>query len=232
MLQVLRVSNLRYRYSDGQPALQNISFSLHERESVAVFGANGSGKTTFLLHLNGLLRGQGEIEVCGKLLRDQTLGWVREKVGLIFQDSDDQLFLPTVIEDVAFGLLQRGESSDEARTHAEAMLDRLGIRRLAERAPYHLSAGEKKRVALAGVLVLQPEVLVLDEPTTYLDPPGQRDLILLLNELPQAKIIATHDVGFAECVASRAVFFEEGCVRDSGSVEEISCRYRWRVVGK
>lgn len=227
---VLQVEGLRHRYANGWAALSGVDLSIAAGEGVALLGANGSGKTTLLLHLNGLLRGEGRITVCGELLTNATVGRIRERVGLIFQDSDDQLFMPTVWEDVAFGLRQRGIGPEEARSSAEAMLERLGIRKLAERPPYQLSAGEKKRVALAGVLILEPELLVLDEPTTFLDPPGQRELIGLLRELPQAKLVATHDMDFAEAVTERGIFLEGGCVRDSGPLVELASRYRWRVV--
>ena len=229
---VLRVDGLSYCYANGWKAIEGIDFSLEEGETVALLGANGSGKTTFLLHLNGLLRGEGRIEVGGELLTGESVGRIRELVGLIFQDSDDQLFMPTVWEDVAFGLRQRGVGIAEARERAEGMLGRLGIGKLAERAPYQLSAGEKKRVAVAGVLILDPTILVLDEPTTFLDPPGQRELLELLQSLPQAKVVATHDIGFAEGIAERAVFFEGGRALDNGPIEEIVNRYRWRVVEK
>ena len=229
---VLRVDGLSYCYANGWKAIEGIDFSLEEGETVALLGANGSGKTTFLLHLNGLLRGEGRIEVGGELLTGESVGRIRELVGLIFQDSDDQLFMPTVWEDVAFGLRQRGVGIAEARERAEGMLGRLGIGKLAERAPYQLSAGEKKRVAVAGVLILDPKILVLDEPTTFLDPPGQRELLELLQSLPQAKVVATHDIGFAEGIAERAVFFEGGRALDNGPIEEIVNRYRWRVVEK
>lgn len=229
---VLRVDGLSYCYANGWKAIEGIDFSLEEGETVALLGANGSGKTTFLLHLNGLLRGEGRIEVGGELLTGESVGRIRELVGLIFQDSDDQLFMPTVWEDVAFGLRQRGVGIAEARERAEGMLGRLGIGKLAERAPYQLSAGEKKRVAVAGVLILDPTILVLDEPTTFLDPPGQRELLELLQSLPQAKVVATHDIGFAEGIAERAVFFEGGRARDNGPIREIVKRYRWRVVEK
>lgn len=227
---VLRVEGLRHRYTNGWAALNGVDLSIAPGEGVALLGANGSGKTTLLLHLNGLLRGEGRITVGGELLTNATVGRIREQVGLIFQDSDDQLFMPTAWEDVAFGLRQRGAGPEEARSRAQTMLDRLGIGKLAERPPYQLSAGEKKRVALAGVLILDPALLVLDEPTTFLDPPGQRELIALLRELPQAKLVATHDMDFAEAVANRGVFLEAGRVRDSGSLVELASRYRWRVV--
>ena len=227
---VLRVEGLSHCYANGWKAIEGIDFSLEEGETVALLGANGSGKTTFLLHLNGLLRGEGRIEVGGELLTGESVARIREMVGLVFQDSDDQLFMPTVWEDVAFGLRQRGVAIAEARERATGMLERLGIGKLAERAPYQLSAGEKKRVAVAGVLILEPKILVLDEPTTFLDPPGQRELLELLQSLPQAKVVATHDIGFAEGIAERAVFFERGRTRDNGPIGEIVNRYRWRVV--
>jgi cobalt/nickel transport system ATP-binding protein len=227
---VLEVEGLRHHYPNGWAALNGVDLSIAAGEAVALLGANGSGKTTLLLHLNGLLRGEGKVTVGGELLTNATVGRIRERVGLIFQDSDDQLFMPTVWEDVAFGLRQRGMGAEESRSSAEAMLEKLGIRKLAERPPYQLSAGEKKRVALAGVLVLEPELLVLDEPTTFLDPPGQRELIGLLRELPQAKLVATHDMDFAEAVAGRGVFLEGGRVCDSGSLVDLASRYHWRVV--
>lgn len=227
---VLEVEGLRHHYPNGWAALNGVDLSIAAGEGVALLGANGSGKTTLLLHLNGLLRGEGKVTVGGELLTNATVGRIRERVGLIFQDSDDQLFMPTVWEDVAFGLRQRGMGAEESRSSAEAMLEKLGIRKLAERPPYQLSAGEKKRVALAGVLVLEPELLVLDEPTTFLDPPGQRELIGLLRELPQAKLVATHDMDFAEAVAGRGVFLEGGRVCDSGSLVDLASRYHWRVV--
>ena len=227
---ILRVEGLRHRYANGREALAGVDLSVAAGEGVALLGANGSGKTTLLLHLNGLLRGEGRITVAGEELTTATMGRIREQVGLIFQDSDDQLFMPTVWEDVAFGLRQRGMGAEEARVRTEGMLDRLGIGELRDRAPFQLSAGEKKRVALAGVLILEPAILVLDEPTTFLDPPGQRELIALLGELPQAKLIATHDMDFAEATTERGVFLRDGRVSDSGMVTELGSRYRWRVV--
>jgi len=228
---VIEVRNLRYRYPDGIVALDGIDFHMDAGECVALFGANGSGKTTFVLHLNGLLQGEGSVQVCGVTLGPSVsatdLAPVRSKVGLVFQDSDDQLFLPTVLEDVAFGPANLGLTPDLAATRAKEALEQTGMAGALARAPYHLSSGEKRRVALAGVLAMQPEVLVLDEPTTALDPPGQRDLIALLRTLPQAKLLVTHDTGFAAALATRAVFFERGRVAGEGSVEEIVNRFGW-----
>jgi cobalt/nickel transport system ATP-binding protein len=228
-LPVIDVRGLHYTYPDGTPALRGIDFQLAAGESVAILGANGSGKTTFLLHLAGLIRGEGDLRIGGIPLSDDTLSDVRGKIGYVFQDSDDQLFMPTVLEDVAFGPLHTGMDPAESLRRAHEIIATLGITHLANRAPYHLSAGEKKRAALAGVLVMKPEVLVFDEPTTFLDPPGQNDLARLLSALPQAKLIATHDVYFARRVAKRAVFFADGRIAGDGPVEAVADRFHWRL---
>ncbi|MBL8238572.1 MAG: ABC transporter ATP-binding protein [Bryobacterales bacterium] len=225
----MAVRGLRYSYPDGTVAVRGVDFQLEAGESVALLGANGSGKTTFLLHLAGLLRGDGEIRIGGVELREETLGEIRRAVGYVFQDADDQLFMPTVLEDVAFGPLHRGDGVEESIRKAKEILVKLGIGHLESRAPYHLSAGEKKRASLAGVLVMSPEVLIFDEPTTFLDPPGQNELAKLLNQLPQAKLIATHDVYFARKVAKRAVFFAEGRIAGEGPVETVADRFHWRL---
>jgi cobalt/nickel transport system ATP-binding protein len=227
MKRVVEVRGLRYRYPDGTQALDGIDFRLDAGECVALLGANGSGKTTFVLHLNGLLEGEGSVEVCGLAVSKGTHDQVRAKVGIVFQDSDEQLFMPTVLEDVAFGPANQGASPQEAAARARDMLERVGMTGAIHKAPYHLSAGEKRRVAIAGVLAMEPEVLVLDEPTTFLDPPGQRELAKLLGGLPQAKLLVTHDVEFARSLASRAVFFERGRVAGQGSVDEIIRRFDW-----
>ena len=231
MTRVIDVRGLRYRYPDGTQALDGVDFHLDEGECVALFGANGSGKTTFALHLNGLLDGEGFVEVCGLRVDAgsgrRALAEVRAKVGMVFQDSDEQLFLPTVLEDVAFGPANLGLAPAQAAERARDALRQVGMAEALGKAPYHLSSGEKRRVALAGVLAMQPEVLVLDEPTTSLDPPGQRDLTALLRELPQAKLLVTHDVDFARALAARAVFFDHGRVAGEGTVEEIVTRFRW-----
>jgi cobalt/nickel transport system ATP-binding protein len=224
---VIEVRDLRFRYEDGTAALNGVNFRLMPGECVALLGANGSGKTTFVLHLNGLLRGEGSVRVCGLTVEDTNLAAIRQKVGMVFQDADEQLFMPTVLDDVAFGLLNQGLQTEAAVRAARQALDRVGMAHAAARAPYHLSAGEKRRVALAGVLAMNPEVLVLDEPTTFLDPPGERELARLIGELPQAKLIVTHDVAFARALASRAVFFEQGRVAADGPAAEVIARFHW-----
>jgi cobalt/nickel transport system ATP-binding protein len=224
---LIEVRGLRFRYDDGTLALDGVDFQLFPGETVALLGPNGSGKTTFVHHLNGLLAGEGFVSVCGLPAIKANLPAIRQKVGLVFQDSDEQLFMPTVIEDVAFGPLNRGLEASAAIEAAMRALRGVGLEALAGRAPYHLSAGEKKRVALAGILAMEPEILVLDEPTTFLDPPAQRDLAALLGRLPQAKLIVTHYAPFARALARRAVFFEKGRIVADGPVDEVVERFQW-----
>lgn len=228
MQPLISVRGLHYRFPDGTLALAGVDFDLFPGESVVLLGANGSGKTTFVLHLNGLLRGESEVRVCGIRVEKKTLDEIRRRVGMVFQDADDQVFMPSVLEDVAFGPRNLGLSPAEAAARARAALRQVGVEAF-DRPPYHLSAGEKRRVAIAGVLAMQPDVLVLDEPTTFLDPPGRKDLIRTLNALPQAKIIVTHDAGFARAAARRAVFFEKGRIAAEGPVDEILLRFDWET---
>jgi cobalt/nickel transport system ATP-binding protein len=225
---LITVRNLHYTYEDGTRALAGVDFILREGETVALLGANGSGKTTFVLHLNGLLLAGDSVSVCGLSMNRRTLPEIRRLVGLVFQDSDEQLFMPTVLDDVAFGPLNLGMLAAEADIVARNALTSVGMAEHARKAPYHLSAGEKRRVAIAGVLAMSPRILVLDEPTTFLDPPGERELLTLLRSIPQAKIIVTHDIMFARAIATRAVFFEKGKILAEGTVDEIVERFNWQ----
>jgi len=227
MTPLIEVRDLHFQYDDGTQALDGIDFTLQPGETVALFGPNGSGKTTFVLHLNGILQGQGSIAVCGMQLGKATLSQIRAKIGMVFQDSDEQLFMPTVLEDVTFGPLNLGLAADQAMERAKSALEQVGLAHAAAKAPYHLSAGEKKRAALAGVLAMNPEILVLDEPNTFLDPPGRNNLVQLLKNLPQAKLIITHDTNFAATLANRAVFFSKGKLVADGPVSEIVERFEW-----
>ena len=225
---LIEVRGLHYRYEDGTAALAGVDFTLNPGESIALLGPNGSGKTTFVLHLNGLLMGSGQVHVAGIPVTPDTTTQVRQKVGLVFQDSESQLFMPTVLEDVAFGPLNLGMPPAEAEKRAQQALALVGMQSVAARAPYHLSAGEKKRVAIAGIIAMRPDILVLDEPTTYLDPPAQRALIDLLRDLPQSKILVTHDLPFARALCRRAVFFQNGTIAGDGNLDEIAARFDWQ----
>lgn len=224
---LVAASGVRFRYEDGTQALDGVDFVLQPGECVALLGANGSGKTTFVLHLIGLLHGEGTIEICGLPMENENLVEIRQRVGIVFQDSDEQLFMPSVLEDVAFGPINLGLPAETAQERALEVLKKVGMAWARDKAPYHLSAGQKRRVALAGVLAMEPEILILDEPTTFLDPPGQRELRDLLAALPQAKLIVTHDLSFARSLASRAVFFERGRIAASGPVDEVLRQFRW-----
>ncbi len=227
MTPIVTVRDLHFQYADGTVALAGVDFDLSAGETVALLGANGSGKTTFVLHLNGLLEGRGQITVCGMPVAKPSFAALRQKIGIVFQDSDDQLFMPTVLEDVSFGPLNLGLSRHEAASRARRVLEEVGMLDAVYKAPYHLSAGEKKRVAIAGVLAMEPEILVLDEPTTFLDPPGQEALTRLLRDLPQAKLLVTHDTEFALALATRAVFFQKGRIAREGPVLEVLEEFRW-----
>jgi len=225
---LIEVDDLHYRYANGVDALRGVNFRLYPGETVVLLGGNGSGKTTFVLHLAGLLLPTaGQVRVCGLPVDKQHLPAIRQKLGLVFQDPDEQLFMPSVLEDVCFGPLNHGVPPAQAEQRARAALAMTGMEAAATRAPYHLSAGEKRRVALAGVLAMQPEILVLDEPTTFLDPPAQKKLVELLRGLQQARLIVTHNLNLARRLATRAVFFEKGKIAGEGSVEDLVRSFDW-----
>lgn len=210
---VLQLQDLTFQYPGGAHALDGISFTLHEGEKVALLGPNGAGKSTLLLHLNGIKTGgEGEITVAGERLTKQSLATIRSYVGLVFQNPDDQLFCPTVGEDVAFGPRCLGQQGEELEAEVTRALASVGLEALRDRFPQHLSGGEKKRAALATVLSMRPRLLALDEPTAGLDARARRAVISILKGLPQALLIATHDLALAEELAERAVILDSGRV--------------------
>ncbi len=208
MEEILRIDNLSFCYPDGQQALTDISLTVHQGETVALLGPNGAGKSTLLLHLNGVLHSNGMVKVFGKAVSDKNLRWVRSKVGLIFQNPDDQLFSSTVFDDVAFGPINMGYSETEVRQRVARALDWVGMTGYEQRSPHHLSMGEKKRIAIATVLSMAPEILVIDEPTSNLDPGSKWSLISLLKGLPMTKIVASHDLELVQALCQRAIILD------------------------
>ncbi len=218
---VIYIKDLSFVYPDGTHALKKISLSVYAGESVAIVGPNGAGKSTLLLHLNGVLRGNSTVEICGIPVRDGNLKEIRKKVGLVFQDPDDQLFSLTVFEDVGFGPLNMGCSEAEVNELVSRVLGWVGMKGYEKRSPHHLSIGEKKRIAIATVLALDPEVLVLDEPTSNLDPRSKWSLVTLLRHLLVTKVIATHDLELVRVLCQRVVVLDKGEVVADGTTETI-----------
>jgi cobalt/nickel transport system ATP-binding protein len=219
---LVEVRNLRHVYPDGTVALRDVSFRITHGESVAIIGANGAGKSTLLLHLNGYLSPTaGEVRV-GKLpFTRNTLPDIRRTVGMVFQDPDDQLFMPTVFEDVAFGPLNLGLAAGEVEERVRDALERVGALHLRDRPPYRLSGGEKKRVAIATVLSMSPDILVMDEPTNGLDPFARRRLMELLREFRHTRIFTSHDLDMVLELCERTIVLHEGEVRADGPTPEI-----------
>jgi cobalt/nickel transport system ATP-binding protein len=222
-VQALVFDGVTVRYEpSAAPVLAGVSFSLAAGERAALIGLNGSGKTTLLMAAVGLVRHEGEIRVCGTPLARRTAAEVREKTGVLFNVPEDQLLFPKVIEDVAFGLLRRGEERKEAYRKAGTALDDLGVGQLAEWPLHHLSHGQKQRVALAGALVTGPPLLLLDEPSAGLDPPGKLALIRLLDRLDAAMLIAAHDLDFARRLCRRFIVLDGGrIVHDGADIEAL-----------
>jgi cobalt/nickel transport system ATP-binding protein len=211
MHHTIDVSELRYRYPHGPVVLDNISFHIRAGERIALVGPNGAGKSTLMLHLNGILRAEsGEIRMCGMKLEDSTLHAVRRAVGLVFQNPDDQLFSPTVFDDVAFGPIYQGCPPEEIRRRVDEALAAVHMEAYAGRVSHHLSVGEKKRIAIATVLSMSPEILVLDEPTAGLDPQARRNFIHLLSELKQTMLVASHDLAFVREICPRTLILDAG----------------------
>ena len=219
---LVEARELSHAYPDGTHSLSGITFTIRHGESVGIVGANGAGKSTLLLHLNGTLRATGgEVRVGELPLNAETLLEVRRAVGMVFQDPDDQLFMPTVLDDVAFGPRNLGLSPQESETRALDALRRVGAGHLASKAPYHLSMGEKRRCAIATVLSMGPDILVMDEPSTGLDPRGRRLLIGLLKEFTHTKLIATHDLDLVRQLCTRTLVLQQGKLRADGPTAEI-----------
>lgn len=219
---IVRASRVYYTYPDGTAGVSGISFTISHGESVALVGANGAGKSTLLLHLNGcLMPSKGEIQIGDDLLTPKTLKRARRSVGMVFQDPDDQLFMPTVFDDVAFGPLNLGLPEPEVEKRVMAALDTVGAAHLKNRPPHKLSGGEKRAVAIATTLATSPEILVMDEPTSNLDPLSRKRLIELLQSFEHTKIIATHDLDMALDVCERTIVLHKGAITADGPTLDI-----------
>jgi cobalt/nickel transport system ATP-binding protein len=221
MDKVIEINNLSYTYPDGHRGLSGVDLVVWPGENVAVIGPNGAGKSTLLLHLNGILRGNSTVKICGLAVEEKNLKEIRRKVGLIFQDPEDQLFSLNVFDDVAFGPINMGLTESEVKQHVAQALQWVNMADYEQRSPHHLSVGEKKRIAIATVLSLDPEILVIDEPTSNLDPRSKWSLVELLNRLPITKIIATHDLELVRALCHRTVVMDEGKIAADGKTENI-----------
>ncbi|MBT9161867.1 MAG: Cobalt import ATP-binding protein CbiO [Dehalococcoidia bacterium] len=218
----ISIANLSYTYPDGTPGLQGICVDILRGESVGVIGPNGAGKTTLLLHLNGIFVSKnGNVEILGKKIGKESIKGIRRDVGLIFQDPDDQLFMPTVFDDVAFGPINMGLPREEVIRRATQALRWVGMDGYEKRLPHHLSVGEKKRIAIAAVLSLNPEILVIDEPTSNLDPRAKWGFIELLRGLTMTRIIASHDLEMVQALCERVIILDKGQIVADGPTERI-----------
>ncbi len=219
---IVEVRDLQYTYPDGNPALRGLSFRITHGENVAIVGANGAGKSTLLLHLNGcLIPEAGSVRVGDFPLTKKTLQYARRTVGMVFQDPDDQLFMPTVYDDVAFGLLNMGLTSGDLDERVMNALSIVGATHLKDRPPYRLSGGEKRSVAIASVLSMSPNILVMDEPSSNLDSKARRQLINLLKTFEHTIILATHDLDMVLDLCPRSIVLKEGRAVADGPTLEI-----------
>lgn len=219
---VLDVAGLAYAYPDGHQALFGVDLHVHAGERVALLGPNGAGKTTLVLHLNGILAGGlGSVTVSGLRVQKKNLQEIRRRVGIVFQDPDDQLFLGTVRQDVAFGPANMGLKGAELNRRVVDALEQVGMAEYADRPPHHLSFGQRRRVAVATVLAMQPEILVLDEPSSNLDPASRRELADILRGLDVTVLMVTHDLPYALELCPRAVVLSDGTVVADGATYDI-----------
>ncbi|MFE7889572.1 energy-coupling factor ABC transporter ATP-binding protein [Streptomyces sp. NPDC057412] len=218
----LEVSGLAFAYPDGHQALFGVDFSIERGERVALLGPNGAGKTTLVLHLNGILSGgTGSVRVAGLPVGREHMAEIRRRVGIVFQDPDDQLFMPTVREDVAFGPAAAGLKGPELEARVDRALELVGMAEFKDRPPHHLSFGQRRRVAVATVLAMEPEILVLDEPSSNLDPASRRELADILRSLDVTVLMVTHDLPYALELCPRSLILSEGVIAADGPTREL-----------
>ena len=216
------VKNLSYIYPDDTPAIHDVCFDISKGETVALGGKNGAGKSTLLLHLNGVIENEnGCITIAEMSLNKKNVRDIRKKVGVVFQDPDDQLFMSTVFDDVAFGPINMGFSEEKVKKRVHMALQKVGLAGFEERCPHHLSFGEKKRISVATVLSMKPDILLLDEPTSNLDPGGRRRIIETLKTLSSTKIIASHDIEMLLEICDKAILMDKGRIVETGKAEDI-----------
>ena len=224
-ISAVSVNHLEFAYPDGRPALRGVDLCIQPGEKVAILGPNGAGKSTLLLHLNGLLHaGSGDVTILGREVREgdkRGLQEIRALVGVVFQDPDDQLFSPSVYDDVAFGPIYMGLPSDDVEARVSEALSQVGLEDYGDRMPFHLSGGEKKRAAIATVLSMHPQVLALDEPSAGLDPRARRGLIRLLDRLEQTILVTTHDMHMVKDIFPRSVIMDGGKVVADAPTQKI-----------
>ena len=221
----LEISGLAYAYPDGNQALYGVNLSINQGERVALLGPNGAGKTTLVLHLNGIIPTmQGQVRVAGELVDSksaESIKSIRHKVGIVFQDPDDQLFMPTVGQDVAFGPYNAGLRGPELEKAVKEALELVGMSEFIDRPPHHLSFGQRRRVAVATVLAMKPEILVMDEPSSNLDPAARRELAEIITSLDVTLLMVTHDLPFAYELCQRAVILSAGVVAADDEISSV-----------
>lgn len=218
---ILQIHDLNFAYPDGFVALRGINLSICEGEKVALVGPNGAGKSTLMLHLNGILGENNQISIAGLSVDSKNLPIIRALVGLVFQNPDDQLFSPTVFDDVAFGPLHMGLPEDEVYQRVEEALAAVQMSDFGDRLSHHLSMGQKKRVAIATVLAMRPQILILDEPSAGLDPRTRRSLINFLRDLPITMLVSSHDLRMVQDIFPRMIIMDEGKIVADGSTAEL-----------
>lgn len=218
---IIQIRDLNFCYPDNTKALQDINLDIDEGESIGIIGPNGAGKSTLLLHLNGILNSNGAVRVFDLKVNKDNIIQIRKNVGLVFQDPDNQLFMPRVFDDVAFGPINLDFSKDEVNKAVVGALGQVNMQSFPDRVPHHLSFGEKKKISIATVLSMKPKVLALDEPTSNLDPKSRRDLIDLLRTFTLTKIIASHDLKMIQDLCERTVILDKGRVVAVGLTQDI-----------
>ena len=218
---MIEFQNVSFSYETGRPVIRDLSFRIEDGESVGLIGANGAGKSTVMKRLLGLISGEGRIAVDGMEMQKANLAAIRRKIGFVLQNSDNQMFMPTVYEDMMFGPLNYRISREEAEKKVDEVLERLGIAELKHRHNHKLSGGEKKMAAIATILAMEPEAVLMDEPTSALDPYNRRLIIRTVASLPQTKIIASHDLDMILETCSRVILLSEGRIAADGRAEEL-----------